>query len=151
MSYDSTPDTLSHIINVQALITRMISMLNSRSIRHDHSKLITPEKEVFDIYTPKLRDTTYGSEEYFEYLIEMQKALNHHYEQNRHHPEHFEDGINEMNLIDLMEMLCDWIAATKRHADGDIIQSIELNQKRFQYGDQLKQILLNTVIMLTKE
>ena len=58
-------------------------------------------------------------------------------------------GIRGMNLLDLVEMICDWKAATMRHADGDILRSIEINQKRFGYSDELKQILLNTVPLLT--
>ena len=50
-----------------------------------------------------------------------------------------------MNLVDLLEMACDWMAAAERHADGDVLKSIEINQKRFGYSDELKRILLNTV------
>ena len=50
-----------------------------------------------------------------------------------------------MNLVDLIEMLCDWKAATMRHNDGDIMKSIEINQERFGYGDEIKQIMINTV------
>jgi len=71
--------------------------------------------------------------------------LQHHYASNRHHPEPFADGIGGMNLIDLTEMVCDWLAATQRHADGDIRRSIEVNQERFGYGDEVKRLLHNTV------
>jgi hypothetical protein len=54
-------------------------------------------------------------------------------------------GISGMTLLDLTEMLCDWKAATLRHNDGDIRKSIEINQKRFGYSDELKRILLNTL------
>ena len=107
------------------------------------SKLHSPEKEIFDEYTPKLATTTYGSEEYKTYLEEMKVALSHHYSKNRHHPEYHPNGIHDMNLVDLIEMLCDWKAATMRHNDGDIIKSIELNQKRFGYDDEIKQIMIN--------
>jgi hypothetical protein len=50
-----------------------------------------------------------------------------------------------MNLIQLTEMLCDWIAATRRHADGDIRRSIDQNAERFGYGEDLKRLLHNTV------
>ena len=50
-----------------------------------------------------------------------------------------------MNLIDIIEMLCDWLAATERHQDGDIYKSIELNQKRFNYNNELKIVLINTI------
>jgi hypothetical protein len=37
---------------------------------------------------------------------------------------------------------------TMRHNDGDIWRSIEINQKRFGYSDELKAILQNTVVRL---
>ena len=143
--YDSSNDTYKHIEKVQELMKAFIEDLNFFSLSHDYSKLETPEKEIFDIYTPKLKECTYGSDEYKTYLKEMQIALDHHYELHRHHPEHFKNGIKEMDLVDLIEMICDWKAATLRHDDGDISKSIEINQERFGYSDELKQILLNTV------
>lgn len=142
---DSTEKTLEHIVSVQKKLRLFIDELELRAGEHDQSKLEEPEKSIFDIYTPKLRNTTYGSEEYKQYLKEMGKALEHHYQNNKHHPEHFDNGINQMNLVDIVEMLCDWLAATERHADGNIITSIEKNQERFGYNDDLKNILLNTV------
>jgi hypothetical protein len=65
-----------------------------------------------------------------------------------HHPEHYSNGIQGMSLLDVIEMLCDWKAATMRHADGDLSKSIEINQKRFGYSDELKSILINTAIEL---
>lgn len=41
-------------------------------------------------------------------------------------------------------MFADWKAAGERHADGDILRSIEVNAKRFGIGEQLTQILYNT-------
>ena len=60
-------------------------------------------------------------------------------------PEHYKNGIRDMSLCDLIEMLCNWEAAIMRHADGDIMRSIEINQKRFGYSDELKQIFVNTI------
>jgi hypothetical protein len=50
-----------------------------------------------------------------------------------------------MNLFDILEMLIDWCAACKRHADGDIEKSIEINTKRFNLSPQLVNIIKNTV------
>ena len=50
-----------------------------------------------------------------------------------------------MSLIDLVEMLADWKAASLRHADGDIIKSLEINKKRFGISDQLAEMFENTV------
>lgn len=144
MSYDSRPDTYEHIAAVRYRLNRVIRMLITRAHVHDKSKLNSPEREMFDEFTPKLRESTYGSEKYQNFLVEMGDALRHHYKYNSHHPEHYDEGIRGMNLLDIIEMLCDWSAAVSRH-DGDITESIEINQKRFGYGDELKQILLNTV------
>jgi hypothetical protein len=145
MNYDSRPDTLKHIAEVQGFISVAISNLLARSACHDASKLESPEREVFDEMTPKLATSTYGSDQYKSFLAAMKPALDHHYAANDHHPEHFPDGIKGMSLLSLTEMLCDWKAATLRHNDGDIRRSIEINQKRFGYSDELKQILLNTL------
>lgn len=143
--YDSREDTLRHITCVSEFIDPLIENLFYRLCNHDASKLREPEKSVFDEYTPKLAESTYGSDEYKQYLEGMGVALKHHYEENRHHPEHFNDGIKGMTLIDLCEMIADWKAATLRHNNGDIFKSIEINQGRFGYSDELKQILINTV------
>ena len=143
--YDSKEDTIKHIKLVFEYSRRIRKDLFFRELGHDKSKLEEPEKSVFDEFTPKLATSTYGSEEYKGFLKEMNVALEHHYSVNRHHPEHFENGIKGMTLVDLIEMICDWKAATLRHHDGNILKSIELNQERFGYSDELKQIIINTV------
>jgi hypothetical protein len=149
--YDSRQDTLQHIEQVRIFLARVFDDLMSRAIYHDASKLKSPEKEVFDEFTPKLKASTYGSEEYEGCLQAMGEALKHHYAKNSHHPEHWPNGIRDMSLVDLLEMLCDWKAATLRHANGDIRRSIEQNQQRFGYSDELKGILLNTLPLLEQE
>lgn len=143
--YDSTSDTLLHIKRVSQLLTEAASELIRRANVHDNSKLESPEKELFDEFTPKLKGTTYGSEEYKEYLKELRVALDHHYKNNTHHPEHYENGVNGFDLFDLIEMFFDWKAATERHADGDIMKSIDINQERFNISPQISQIFRNTV------
>ena len=143
--YDSTPETMKHIHLVQNYLTQSVKLLMERAMLHDQSKLSEPEKSIFDEYAPKLREVIYNSDEYKQYLGEMKKGLDHHYSNNPHHPEFWSDGIPSMSLLDIIEMLCDWKAATMRRADGDIRKSIEMNQSRFGYSDELKSILLNTV------
>jgi hypothetical protein len=57
-------------------------------------------------------------------------------------------GIRGMTLLDVIEMLADWKAATERHADGNLARSIEVNQKRFGCSDELRAILTNTATAL---
>lgn len=142
--YDSRPDTLAHIETVRRYLATVVKCLQNRAADHDRSKLEEPEKSTFDEFTPKLRGSTYGSEEYASFLAAMKPALDHHYAHNAHHPEHHPNGVRDMSLLDLVEMLCDWKAATERHADGSLARSIEINQTRFGYSDELKAILTNT-------
>lgn len=170
---DCIRDTKEHIDTVRKFMEIVVVDLTNRAIVHDRSKLESPEIEIFTEYTPKLKDSTYGSDEYKGFLVGMGEALKHHYAHNSHHPEHFkkhvciicfkeykeapnrcevcmngtfteESDITQMNLLDIVEMFCDWKAATMRHADGDIMKSIDHNQKRFKYSDDLAQIFRNT-------
>ena len=63
----------------------------------------------------------------------------------RRHQLHEVIRLSGMNLIDLIEMFCDWKAATLRHADGDINKSIMINKKRFNISDQVVSIFQNSV------
>jgi hypothetical protein len=101
--------------------------------------------EKFAEVTPKLHGLTFGTPEYTEGLKMLDAALAHHYAHNRHHPEHWANGLDDMNLIDIIEMFCDWFAASKRHADGNMQTSIEKNAKRFEMSSQLRHIFENTL------
>lgn len=174
MSYDSTGDTYAHIYRVRDFLYEVRLNLIKRADLHDRSKLRSPEKEIFDEFTPKLKGSTYGSEEYKGFLAAMKPALDHHYAHNSHHPEHYgyqecnlcfarfpkdhaghcdkcgngqftlRPNVDGMSLLDLIEMFCDWKAATERHADGDLGKSIQLNAKRFNLTPQLVAIFENT-------
>lgn len=141
-------ETQKHIENVRKYIRFIIDKIDLRGVKHDASKLETPEVELFAEHTLQLATMSYGSDEYKESLEALKPALDHHYASNRHHPEHFVNGINDMTLIDIIEMFCDWKASTLRHNDGNLLKSIELNAERFNIDGQLKQILLNTARML---
>ena len=141
---DQRYKTLRHIETVRNYLNFVIVELLNRAEQHDQSKLQSPEKELFDEYTEKLRGITYGSDEYKASLRDMGEALKHHYAHNRHHPEHHKHGIKDMNLIDIIELICDWKASSMRHNDGNILKSIEKNQERFGYSEDLKIILENT-------
>lgn len=144
--YDSTVDTMLHIMQVQENISKFSITLINRGLIHDQSKLRSPEKELFDKYTPLLKTLVYNSDEYKESLNNLKPALDHHYANNSHHPEYYTEGIDGMDLLDLVEMYCDWLAAIKRNKDGDFIKSLEINSTRFNMSPQLIKIFTNTFI-----
>lgn len=150
---DSAPETQAHIDVVADYLGDAGQKLWDRSYVHDQSKLEEPEKHYFDEFTPKLAELEYGSEEYRECLRQMKPAIEHHYAHNSHHPEHYSNSINGMSLLDLIEMLCDWKAAslrTKQRMDGDeylkqsFRESLDYNKERFDISDQLHEIIVNT-------
>ncbi len=138
-------ETLKHVNEVRKKLWLLIRELDDRASNHDKSKFESPEAEVFAENTPKLVKTEYGSEEYKKLLQEIKVAIDHHYAKNRHHPEHWANGVEDMDLIDVLEMLADWAAATQRNKNGNIHKSIEINTDRFKLSPQLVKILKNTV------
>lgn len=143
-------DTYQHIERVRNLLGVVIMDLLVRAAQHDQSKLAPPEVEMFTEYTAKLAGMTFGSKEYEGTRQMMGPALAHHYANNSHHPEHYKNGIEDMDLIDLIEMLCDWKASSERHNDGNLRHSIEKNADRFKIAPQLRRIMENTVPFLEK-
>ena len=147
--YDSTLETLRHSRRVDELLLQLISEIQARVTKHDLSKMEDPELATFNEFTPKLKHSTYGSDEYKGFLEAMGEGLQHHYASNRHHPEHFGDALTYgMTLIDVIEMLADWKAATERHEDGDLGKSLGIQQGRFDMSDELVTILHNTATEL---
>lgn len=143
--YDSTNDSLLHMLNIQNVFDLIIlPELSNRAINHDSSKLEDPEKEVYDKYIPLLRTAKYGTPEYEEIRKNMYNdGLKHHYESNRHHPEHFKNGISDFTIIDLVEMICDHFAASLR-SDTSFIDGLDNNAKKYKYPKELTSIITNT-------
>ena len=142
---DSEQDTLTHINKVKLRIDECVNKLLWRAVDHDHSKLIEPEKTGYDQLIVDLKDVVYGTDEYKAALAAAKPVIDHHYQVNTHHPEHYENGISGMSLLDIVEMLCDWKAASERTKQGSIVQSLVHNKQRFGIGDQLASIIENTV------
>lgn len=141
-NYDSTADTLRHIRRVQALLGEMCRELLQRGECHDDSKLVAPEKEAFDRETPLLKTLTFGSDEYKESLGRLGAALTTHYENNSHHPEHYADGVAGMDILDLVEMVADWKAASERQKGATL--NLDYAFSRFEIEPQLQAIIRNT-------
>ena len=142
--YDSTAETLFHIKRVNELLIFAALEILKRAQVHDKSKLESPEKELFDELTPLLKNLTFGSKEYQDSLDRLKPALDHHYANNSHHPQHYKHGIDGMDLFDVLEMYFDWVAAGERTKNGNIKASIEINKDRFKMSEQILNIFRNT-------
>ena len=142
---DSRPDTQKHIDLVNENGKKFCDKFLERLTHHDASKLEEPERKYFDKGTPQLKNSTYGDKSYDDAKERIKPGLEHHYAENDHHPEHFgNQGISGTKPYKWLEMWIDWTAAVKRHADGNIFNSLMYNRGRFHIDDQLFSILLNT-------
>jgi len=141
--YDSTQDTLAHQTLVKQFLYEFAAALMKRADGHDQSKLQEPEKSMYDQWKPVLSELSFGSDAYKKALAQMGVGLKHHYEANRHHPEHFSNGIDGMNLADVVEMFCDWLAvamAKKSYIPFEVLRA------KYDLSAQLAQILFNSTL-----
>lgn len=135
--------TLQHISRVQFFLSVYTRKLIQRAFYHDRSKLHEPERSGYALLDKKVSSLPYGSEERKQASKEFESIIQHHYSVNSHHPEYYNNkGIDGMNLLDLVEMYCDWKAASER--GGNMYDSIRIGKKRFNMSDQLYHIFMNT-------
>lgn len=115
----------------------------NRGEHHDESKFEEPEYTGFS--QGSQFKGKFGTEEYEEGKRKIKDTLTVHYANNDHHPEHFPDGICGMSLMSLTEMLVDWMCAnqTDRKMKGE--ELIEIMDKKYNLGPQLKSIMKNTI------
>lgn len=164
---DKGAETREHIEQVVLRMDRAIFDLTERAGRHDASKLEEPELSGFYEMNAisKRSDVVYGSPEYKALMDSQKPVIEHHYRANDHHPEHWKfhapvsgtvlqagtpetSGalISSMTLPALIEMLCDWDAASQRYKNGSFSKSFKGNCERFGISPQLACILLNTSV-----
>lgn len=95
--------------------------LMARGKNHDKSKYGKEEKipYIWLTWTKKygLASISIPTNEFNIINKNINKAVNHHYKVNRHHPE-FHKNINDMNEIDISEMIADWAAMSQELKDN---------------------------------
>jgi hypothetical protein len=126
-----------------------IANLDNRAETHDLSKFESEELSVYE----KVHANIYinGSPEHNELLKLLKPALDHHYLKNRHHPEHFENGIAGMNLIDVLEMFCSWMTTMHEYDFEDVKKSLIKSADRFKIDDLFLSVMINTAEEIYKE
>lgn len=145
-------EELKHKEKVSEAILLVSNEINKRTIKHDTSKITDDlERDYYSTFKDLLERTPYGSEEYKALLIQMQPALDSHYRNNPHHPEHFkEQGVTGMTLVDLVEMACDWAIEMMYDDEYKIKENLLQNQTRYGLSDDITKILENTIKLIHK-
>ena len=132
----------AHIRGVQAWMGHVATLWNNRLVGHDQSKYSTPESALIR-EKARLDSLPFDTSEYHEALAQIKSAVQAHYEANTHHPEHYPNGVLDMSLLDLMEMICDWRVAAEMNGT-ELMQSFDKCVERFNIPPDLRAVLLNT-------
>ncbi|SRR5258708_4269001 len=143
-------DLVDHKSRVAGYMQWCANDLSHRASVHDNSKFGEEEFEPYDAAFSELQKYPYGSEELKAVYKSIKPALQHHFEANDHHVEHFENGINDMTTIQLTEMICDWLASSER-SQTSIMTGLEINKEKYGIDDQTYRIIVNTAKHLAPE
>lgn len=143
--FDVLCDTILHMTEVQENLELFASELRQRGFAHDRTKLQDPEFSAFVSTRERFKKANYGTPEYEALVKEIKPAIDHHYENNRHHTGFHSDGINGMTFIDILEMLADWKAAARRSPDKELRDTLEYAYKKYKIEPQLAKIIDNTL------
>lgn len=145
MEQTNTEDYIKgHIIRVRKHIATFVQLLINRSLNHDNSKLQEPEFTWWNEMDKEPR-YPYGSEEYKDKTKRWKKVFKHHYSNNRHHPEFYEDGVNDMTLVDIVEMMCDWLGYKQNVSVTEAFNICDEQMKRYNISNELRQVIFNTL------
>lgn len=136
----------THIKNVRKKIQTFSSILYKRGELHDRSKLEYPEYQEWCKMDEEPK-YPYGSKEYERKKQKYKYLFDYHYAHNRHHPDRWKDYIFPFcpDLLDLIEMLCDWIAYKDSISYKEAKEIIKQQSIRFKFSEELSDILLNTL------
>jgi len=139
MAYDARLDSLLHIKKVSQNINKVSIELIKRSIKHDDSKFESPEKEELDKVVPILKQGK-DAPNYEQAKIGAKKLMKVHKSKNSHHPEFYKNGVDGMNLLDLVEYISDMKAESQDNLEETLLK----NAKKYDWNEQLLNIMKNT-------
>lgn len=94
---------------------------------------------------PQYNQATYGSAEWLSLRDKIKPAIEHHEAKNSHHLGHYKNGIKDMCLLDVLELIADWSAASLRDSSSNLEENLREAAKRNNWSDDLTQVILNTV------
>ena len=150
-------DTRKHQQLVAEKMVKCAKRLLDKGMAHDASKFSEIEKRTYTEPVWKLNhnNVEYGSEKYNRLVAQMDEGWEHHIAENDHHPQWFEkfgsqtldDPIKAMDMFALIEMLCDWIAASRRN-NSRACDAMRFLKKKYPLDSQIECILNNTLDLI---
>jgi len=145
IEFDFLCDTMLHVGEVAENLEACASNLRQRGFAHDRTKFQPMEFDAFVSTREKFKKANYGTPEYQECVDLVKPAVDHHYQNNRHHTGYHTNGIKDMSLFDIIEMLADWRAANRRSPDLDFAESLKRCVKKYNISSELEKIIRTTL------
>jgi len=141
-------DTIMHISEVKENLSEIRSVLEQRGNAHDRSKFTDIEFDAFVSTRPEFEKANFGTPEYKKCTDDIKPAIDHHYSENRHHVKFFKNGFEDMNLIDIIEMLADWKAASRRSPDLTFEDSLPEAFEKYSIPETMQKHIISTLTYL---
>lgn len=130
--------TLLIILRHQALVRKYLlnlaHQLQQRALLHDLSKFQLDEFAGIVEINQVAREHRIDSPEYKASI--QAEAVKLHWSRNPHHPEFYPGGIKDMSLLDLVEMVIDWRAASETYGRTSFSESLRIQRERFMMTDE---------------
>lgn len=141
--------TLAHIELVKQNLLRMegyeglsLVELTERAIEHDQSKFSEEEREGYIWLTWMYQNRAVSQPNFIRNRVE--KSLQRHRQSNRHHPEAHSNP-NDMSLLDLVEMVCDWTAVAQQIGESSALAWARANIKRWPFSAASQEKVFNII------
>lgn len=145
MKYDTSIEI--EILNI------IIRKLTKKIINHDNSKIEhIPEFNLYKNVVYKLDGLEYGTKEHTEAKQELDQGFEIHCINNRHHPEHFNsEGIEGMDMYDIIEMIIDWCSAALCRGFKYKLSSLYKRIETHNFSKGLCDILVKNIYLILDE
>ena len=144
-----------HKTAVEISMNKLAKRIRIRGSRHDNSAMSGLEHAIGSMYSKHKLPTHWISDPTTlgNYPKDIQSAIKSHYENNDHHPEHFENGMYDMNIIQLTEMICDVFETLRENgvSQSDVHHHIEHMCNNYNIAEPLSSIIKNTIVQLYEE
>lgn len=141
--------TYKHIARVRKLLGQFAVEMIRRGDRHDDSKFepieLEPLQRMQDLIDQE-GNAQFGTAEYERRTAMLGDMITHHRENNSHHPEFYPNGVDGMDLFDLVEMFYDWKAASERGESATM--NLAAACDKYRISSQTRSILFNTAARL---
>lgn len=147
---------MMHKTHVSLLMEIMSRDIRRKGRLHDVSKLSGIEASMGEMFQEdynKINVAIPLMPDIEKYNNEMAPAFVEHFKNNDHHVEHFKNGLSDMNILQLTELLCDSLAhmIEKGYAKYECLEKIEFQLKSCNASDDLISIAKNTIDYLYEE